>query len=330
MKDFLLQHLVCPDDQQPLLLKHEQRDDKGEILEGKLVCEKCGQSYPIHNSIPRFVPKEHYANSFGFQWNRFAKTQLDSHSGLPISKDRFFQVTKWPKKFEKESLCLEIGCGSGRFSEIALSTGCQLISVDASTAVDANLKNHPNADNLHLVQADLRRFPFRRAYFDRVICLGVIQHTPDPEESFFHIAKMPKKDGGELTFDIYSKTASTWMWTKYWLLPFTSKLPPEKLLKFLEKILPFLLRTHDVVRLIPFFGRFLAYRLVPVATYKYSYNLSREQHFEWSLLDTFDMLSPAHDHPKSLNEIRQWLDRTEAEKLFCDYGPNGIVGRLRF
>jgi len=29
---------------------------------------------------------------------------------------------------------------------------------------------------------------------------------------------------------------------------------------------------------------------------------------EWATLDTFDMYSPAHDHPRSLAEVRRWFD----------------------
>ena len=53
--------------------------------------------FPVINGIPRFVPAENYADSFGFQWNIHDKTQLDSYTGFPISHDRVFGVTGWPK-----------------------------------------------------------------------------------------------------------------------------------------------------------------------------------------------------------------------------------------
>ena len=37
-----------------------------------------GKKYEIINNIPRFVKSDNYANSFGLQWNKFRKTQLDS------------------------------------------------------------------------------------------------------------------------------------------------------------------------------------------------------------------------------------------------------------
>ena len=40
-----------------------------------------------------FVASEHYAASFGMQWNRHRRTQLDSYTGLSISLDRLFAST---------------------------------------------------------------------------------------------------------------------------------------------------------------------------------------------------------------------------------------------
>ena len=88
------------------------------------------------------------------------------------------------------------------------------VCVDASSAVDANHRNNGHRYNIHIVQADLRQPPFRPGTFGRMFCLGVLQHTPDPEQSFFQLMPMLNK-GGEFAYDIYSKTSSTWMWSKY-------------------------------------------------------------------------------------------------------------------
>jgi len=42
---------------------------------------------------------------------------------------------------------LDAGCGSGRFAEIALATGANVVALDYSSAIDAcwnNLKENPN------------------------------------------------------------------------------------------------------------------------------------------------------------------------------------------
>ena len=49
-----------------------------------LVSDPC----EVVKGIPRFVNSDEYASSFGLQWNFFRRTQLDSFTGLSISRDR--------------------------------------------------------------------------------------------------------------------------------------------------------------------------------------------------------------------------------------------------
>jgi len=78
LKPEFLHRLRCPQTGQRLWTEN-----------GMLVNEGGGHRYPIKNQIPCFVPEMNYADNFGMQWNIFAKTQLDSHSGHPISAGRF-------------------------------------------------------------------------------------------------------------------------------------------------------------------------------------------------------------------------------------------------
>ena len=47
-----------------------------------------GDEFPIINNIPRFIDSSNYAKSFGLQWKKFSKTQLDSYTKTNISKKR--------------------------------------------------------------------------------------------------------------------------------------------------------------------------------------------------------------------------------------------------
>lgn len=128
--------LVCPRTLRPLtLLDAEYVGER--IKSGKLIEPETGQEYPILNFIPRFVAAENYANSFGFQWNLFKKTQPDFFSGHKLSSERFAKQTRWGDQLSGE-LLLEAGSGSGRFTTPALDTGATVVSFDYSNAVDAN------------------------------------------------------------------------------------------------------------------------------------------------------------------------------------------------
>ena len=94
------------------------------------------------------------------------------------------------------------GSGAGRFTEILLKHGAVVHSFDFSNAAEANRSNNGASDRLTLVQADIRAMPFQQGYYDYVICLGVIQHTPNSEESIHYLWQMVKP-GGYLVIDHY-------------------------------------------------------------------------------------------------------------------------------
>ena len=63
---------------------------------GDVLRSGAGRDYPIVNGIPRFVDRDNYASDFGSQWNRFSRTQLDSHSQLTLSEDRLERCLSAP------------------------------------------------------------------------------------------------------------------------------------------------------------------------------------------------------------------------------------------
>ncbi len=140
---------ACPAHQRPL----ETRDVA-------LACSR-GDRYPVEGGIPRFVPGSNYASAFGAQWNRYRLTQLDKHTGLPITRDRFWQAVGAPSGESLTGLqVLECGCGAGRFTEVLLDSGAHVTSVDLSDAVDANAINFLSAiaTGLHRRTSALFRF----------------------------------------------------------------------------------------------------------------------------------------------------------------------------
>ena len=223
MKKEFLKILRCPKTGESLNIEdYNVKDD--DIKEGMLFTADKKNKYPISNFIPRFVPKSNYADNFGMQWNKFSQTQLDSYSNLPVSKNRFFSATEWKPEKMKGKWILDIGCGAGRFAEIALSTGANVVALDYSSSVDAcyeNLKDHPN---LLIVQGDIYALPFQKNSFDYVYSLGVLQHTPDVERAFFCLPQM-LNNSGEFCVDFYEKSWKSTLLPKYWLRPFTKRIP---------------------------------------------------------------------------------------------------------
>ena len=178
MQKELLEVIRCPKTGQSLTLSNPQYFD-GRIESARLLSEDGEHCYPVENFVPRFVAQSNYADNFGIQWNKFRRTQLDSFSGHPISSERFWKATGWSPEEIADQWVLDIGCGAGRFAEIALKAGAKVLALDYSSAVDAcyeNLKHYPK---LHVVQGDIYSLPLLKDSFSYVYSLGVLQHTPD-------------------------------------------------------------------------------------------------------------------------------------------------------
>jgi 2-polyprenyl-3-methyl-5-hydroxy-6-metoxy-1,4-benzoquinol methylase len=276
-----------------------------QIEAGWLVSEDGRHRYPIRQSVPRFVPESNYADNFGMQWNKFSRTQLDSHSGHPISARRFWAATGWSVADLAGKWVLDAGCGAGRFAEVALEAGASVVALDYSSAVDACYANLGYHSNLHAIQADIYSLPLARASFAFVYSLGVLQHTPDVGRAFAALPLM-LEPGGRLCVDFYERSWKSRLLPKYWLRPITTRIPRARLLASVQLLVPVLLPLSRALATVPGIGSQLK-RIVPVANYFGELPLNAQQQMEWSMLDTFDWLSPQFDQPQTSRTVRSWL-----------------------
>lgn len=296
------------------------------IYEGYIMEPLSGNKYPIINYIPRFVPSENYAKNFGYQWNKHRLTQYDHYSHADISQKRFEEETKWPRKM-RDQYILEAGCGAGRFTIQAAQTEAIIISFDYSNAVDANYSINGGRPNVIILQANIYEMPFPEGFFDKIFCIGVLQHTPDPQRAFLTLVKY-LKPGGSIVSDIYVKDITHWLLgTKYFVRHFTKNKKPEILYRQLHHYIDFVWPLAKIIKYIPGFGHGINWRLlVP----DYSGLLPRTDEFclkEWAYLDAFDMLSPAYDYPQTYQTFKKWHEKAGLINIDIKYGYNGLEGR---
>jgi SAM-dependent methyltransferase len=279
----------------------------GETWEGMIRSTLTGKQYPIRQGIPRFVSDDGYTESFGLQWNRFQRVQLDSANARRDSHNRFDREVGWTSKELAGKWTLDAGCGSGRFSEVAAERGAKVIAMDYSGAIDAAAENLRRLPNVYPVQGDLLNPPIRPRSLDFVYSVGVVQHTPDRNRALSSmLAEL--SSGGRFAFTIYRRRWYTRLNAKYLVRPFTRRLSPAKLLRFLETVMPLLFPVTSVLFSIPGAGRFFNF-MIPVANYVDNRVWPPELRYQEALLDTFDMLSPAYDCPMTPYEVRRILDR---------------------
>jgi SAM-dependent methyltransferase len=293
--------------------------------EGDALIDQRGSRFPIVRGVPRLCDEANYAANFGMQWNAFRLTQIDRGGGtFAPSEQRFFAETGWQADQLAGQNLLEVGSGAGRFTRVVLQrTRANLYSVDFSTAVEANLEtNRDLADGrLHLFQASIYDMPFPDGSFDKVFCLGVLQHTPSFERSV-RILVEKTKPGGEIVVDFYPIRG--W-WTKfsakYFLRPFTKRMAHERLLASIERNIDWLITAHKGLTRS---GLGALTRFLPIVDLRtLPPGLSPAEEREWAVLDTFDIYSPEFDNPQRLDRVADMFRRNGADVTFAAFVDNG-------
>ncbi|MBN1450062.1 MAG: class I SAM-dependent methyltransferase [Anaerolineales bacterium] len=300
--------------------------------EDALVCAQ-GCMYELLNGIPRFVPTKNYTSSFGMQWNTFRSTQLDSFTRLTISRDRLTRIAGGSLDVFRDKRVLEAGCGAGRFTELMLEAGAHVLAVDLSNAVDANYENCAHYPHYFVCQADLMELPLPPEQFDIVFCIGVIQHTPSPEDTIKTLCSHVRPDG-TLFIDHYSyeyPITPTRKWLRQWLL----KQSAENAMRFVEWLVNLLWPLHKILykygdkKIVDALrSRFLYWS--PVVDYYDAYpQLGEQLMYEWAMLDTHDILTDYYKHLRSLEEIESLLNSLGMADVVAKYGGNGVEASAR-
>jgi SAM-dependent methyltransferase len=318
--------LSCPAHARPIAPVNGRRiEDSNEL--------KCdaGCRVPVVNSIPRFVDSENYASGFGLQWNAFGKTQLDSNTGLTISRDRLAGSLGGSLEILRGKSVLEVGCGAGRFTEVILAAGARVFACDLSSAVEANYENCHRCPDYFVCQADVRQLAVAPHSFDFVICLGVIQHTPNPEETIAALARQVAPDG-TLVMDHYAQNYPRNFLQRNLrrvLIRMPARVAKPLAISLASALVPLHRLTwgdgRGLSRL-----RSLLQRTSPLIDYYDVYpQLGKDRLGEWSVLDTHDTLTDYYKHLRTSDQIEECLRACGLVDLEVYYGGNGVEARAK-
>ncbi|QNI95418.1 methyltransferase domain protein [Synechococcus sp. A15-127] len=253
------------------------------------------------------------------------------HSGADLSEQRFYAETGWDAVQLSHSSVLEVGSGAGRFSEVFLRTTSGVLhSVDYSSAVDTNRRNNATyGDRLQLAQASIYELPFADNTFDRVFCLGVLQHTPSFEDSVAALIAKAKV-GAQIVVDFYPiKGWYTKIHSKYILRPLSKRLPKPLLLRLIRLNIRSMLLLFDLLCAVRL-GALT--RFIPITDVRgFPKGLSPTQRREWAVMDTFDAFSPEFDNPQRVDDVARMFSRRGCDVTFAGMAhyPGGCSSVVR-
>jgi ubiquinone/menaquinone biosynthesis C-methylase UbiE len=261
-----------------------------------------GRDVPIRDCVPRFVSNEAYAASFGYEWNSFRQTQLDSFTGTTISRDRWIDITTKHPEEMRGKVVVEAGSGSGRFLEVVAPHARRAIGIDMSVAVDAARENLLDRyDSVDLIQADLNSIPLKDKSVDFLYSIGVLHHIPDTLNGIKRLMPCVKR-GGEVAVWLYGPTPFSPLPLPSDLYRFVlSRTDPAVLLRLLRHYVPFALKVHRL----PFIGKLMKLFL-PVSEYP-RLPIPENMRLEWYVLDAFDRFATRIEKHFTEEELRGML-----------------------
>jgi SAM-dependent methyltransferase len=277
-------------------------------------CTTCGKGFPAIRGVHRFVDPNNYADSFGYQWQQFSRTQL-----LPnFAEWNFRKKTGLKDEDLSGKLVLDVGCGMGRFADVATRWGAQVIGVDLSAAAEVAARNLADR-NFVALQADVFALPFALESFDCIYSIGVLHHTPDCERAFKNLTQY-LKPGGTIAVWLYSGYNNWYRFSDQYR-KITHRVPVQRLHAFLRVAVPCLYWLDRGLRTIPAVGRPMAGMVHHV------FPVSRNRNPEVRILDTLDWYSPKYQSKHTYEQVFRWFESCGIEELTVADLSIGVKGR---
>lgn len=138
--------------------------------------------------------------AFGEEWNkfhRFSKKTIEKICG------EYFDIID-ESIVNKDSYMIDIGCGSGRWSEYFLDKAGFVEAVDPSDAIFAADELLGNSDKVRITRASINTLPWPDETFDFGMSVGVLHHIPNTQQALDECVKKIKK-GGHFYVYLYYK-----------------------------------------------------------------------------------------------------------------------------
>jgi ubiquinone/menaquinone biosynthesis C-methylase UbiE len=127
----------------------------------------------------------------GAMYDRLEKRAIDSL--LPSSSDG--------------GRLLEIGCGTGHFSEHFAGRGFDVTGVDISEPMIA-MAQQKNVKNSRFEVADAEHLPFADETFDVAAAITVLEFVSDPARVVSEMVRCTRKPGGMLIFGVLNRLSA--------------------------------------------------------------------------------------------------------------------------
>jgi ubiquinone/menaquinone biosynthesis C-methylase UbiE len=130
-------------------------------------------------------------NDFGEEWKKFAVHNDESVKEL---RKEYFDIID-ETIVNKDTYMIDIGCGSGRWTDYFVDKAGFIEAVDPSDAILVADKMLGTKSNVRTTKASVDTIPWDDETFDFGMSIGVLHHIPDTKQALINCVKKIKKGG---------------------------------------------------------------------------------------------------------------------------------------
>ena len=340
MKELLVEYLICPRCSKNFVLKTSKKI-RSEIIEGELICEGRLR-FPINGGIPRLVVDKSKTfvkteNSFSSKWKNYNKT-YHSKKWFNSQKKWFLQRFGWKttsnfNKFLKtKTRILDAGTGIGNSAKLFSSNpNAHVFAIDASESVIFAYKKYGKIANIHFLQADIQKLPFKKGFFDFICSDQVLHHTKNTEKSFKILTKLLAKKG-MISIYVYKIKGPIREFADNFIRESTVKMTAKQCIQFskdmalLGKNLSKIKKTITIPKNIPVLeikaGTYDVQRFIYWNFLKCWW--SKDVPFEQSIATNFDWYFPEYAYRHDQKEVKKWFKDSKLRIVHFNEIESGI------
>lgn len=150
------------------------------------------------------------------QWEKVMENPTESYK-KSFEFEKEFLIDNVPKN----SILLDIGCGTGNFIKYLAQFSKKIIGIDNDkNALNKCKNNIYNLDNARIISADAEKIPFADNYFNIIICMGTtFGNFGETKYKILSEIKRVLRNKGLFIFSIYNEDAleeRMIIYKKYW------------------------------------------------------------------------------------------------------------------
>ena len=150
----------------------------GGAVTERLGCETCAREFPFENGVLRMLPDHPRAGGWDAPAPNYELSRFEGTAGRRRKNRRERAVVEgFLSSLPAGVWIVDVPCGEGRFSDLAIARGLKLCSIDVN--LDHALAAAARAPGTLCIQGDLTALPLRPASMAAAICVRASYYFDD-------------------------------------------------------------------------------------------------------------------------------------------------------